>query len=101
MNYEQRIQVIIDRFSDADKEMIAERVEQALPATKCMAPVESGIMACLMGYFSGGHAQAVMNTDDIQIAIDELVRDVAYKTAAREYAVEIDNHNVEGKQDEL
>ncbi len=101
MKYENRIQAIISKFNAGDWEIIAERVEQALPEGKCMAPVESGIIACLMGYFSGQHAQAVMNADNMQIAIDNLVRDVATQAAAREYADEIDNRNIEGKQNEL
>lgn len=101
MNYEQRIQNIIDRFSDADIEIIAARVDQALPEGKCMAPVESGVMACLSGYLPGVHVQSVMNGDDMQIAIDQLVRDVAVKAASREYAIEIDNQNTEGQNNEL
>lgn len=100
MKREQRIQNIISRFNDADNEHIAKMVEQAYDPRKQMG-VEVVIATTLQGYFEGCNVETVLASSDIQIRLDELLRDVALLTAQREYAIEIDNQNVEGIPNEL
>lgn len=100
MKRDQRIENIISRFNDADNEHIANLVEQAYDNRKQSA-VEVVIATTLQGYFEGCNVEAVLASDDIQIRLDELLRDIAVRTAQRKYAIEIDNQNVEGKQNEL
>jgi hypothetical protein len=97
MKRDQRIETIISRFNDADNEHIAQMVEQAFDPRKQSA-VEVVIATTLQGYFDGCNVEAVLASSDIQIRLDELLRDVALLTAKREYAIEIDNQNVEGTQ---
>jgi hypothetical protein len=100
MKREQRIENIISRFNDADNEHIAKLVEQAYDNRKQMG-VEVVIATTLQGYFEGCNVEAVLASDDIQIRLDDLLSDIAVRTAQREYAIEIDNQNVEGEQNEL
>lgn len=95
MKRDQRIENIISRFNDADNEHIAKLVEQAYAPSKQMG-IEVVIATTLQGYFEGCNVEAVLASDDIQIRLDELLRDIAVRTAQREYAIEIDNQNVEG-----
>ncbi len=97
MKKQQRIQQIISRFSEGDKEHVAEQVHKYYDARK-QRVVESAISDTLRGYFQDEHIAAVIAGDDIEIRIDSLLRDVAYQAAALEYAAEIDNQNVEGLQ---
>lgn len=97
MKRDQRIENIISRFNDADNEHIAKLVEQAYDPRKQMG-VEVVIVTTLQGYFEGCNVEAVLSSDDIQIRLDDLLRDIAVRTAQREYAIEIDNQNVEGTQ---
>lgn len=97
MKRDQRIENIISRFNDADNEHIAKLVDQAYDPRKQMG-VEVVIATTLQGYFDVCNVEEVMASDDIQIRLDELLRDVALRAAQREYAIEIDNKNVEGTQ---
>lgn len=97
MKRQQRIQQIISRFSEGEKEHVAEQVHEYYDARKQRA-VESAISDTLRGYFQDEHISAVIADDDMQIRIDSLLRDVAYEVAAQEYAAEIDNQNVEGTE---
>lgn len=100
MKREQRIEAIISGFSDGDREHVAHLVEQAYRPSKQMR-VENVIESLFGGYFERKNIDAVLNSDEIQIHIDTLLRDIAEKVAEREYAIEIDNLNIEGKQNEL
>lgn len=95
MKRDQRIENIISRFNDADNEHIAKLVDQAYDPRKQMG-VEVVIATTLQGYFEGCNVETVLASADIQIRMDELLRDVALLTAQREYAIKIDNQNVEG-----
>lgn len=97
MNRQQRIQQIISRFSEGDKEHVAEQVHKYYDARK-QRVVESAISDTLRGYFQDEHVAAVITGDDMQIRIDSLLRDLAYEAAAQEYATEIDNQNLEGTE---
>lgn len=99
MKRDQRIETIISRFNEADNEHIAQMVEQAYDTRKQTA-VEVVIATTLQGYFDGSHIAAAIASDDIQIRLDTLMRDIAVQAAQREYAAEIDNQNVEGKNNE-
>ncbi|UGC97757.1 hypothetical protein PQD17_gp44 [Pantoea phage PdC23] len=96
---EQRIADIIGKFSDADEEMVSDRVNKFYDPRKQLG-VEVAIANMLQGYFDGQVINSVINSDDMQIRIDTMLRDVAYHVAAREYAIEIDNQNIEGKENE-
>lgn len=96
---EQRIKDIIGKFSDADEEMVSDRVNKFYDPRKQLG-VEVAMATMLQGYYDGDVINAVINSDDMQIRIDTLLRDVAYQVAAREYAIEIDNQNIEGKENE-
>lgn len=99
MNRKQRIQQIISRFSEGDKEHVAEQVHKYYDARK-QRVVESAICETLLGYFNEINIESAISDDDMQIRIDSLLRDVAYQTAAIEYAAEIDNQNVEGTEND-
>lgn len=88
MKRDQRIENIINRFNDADNEHIAKLAEQAYDPRKQMR-VEVVIATTLQGYFEGCNVEAVLSSSDIQIRLDELLRDVALLTAKREYAIEV------------
>lgn len=100
MKREQRIETIISRFNEADNEHIAQMVDQAYDPRKQTA-VEVVIATTLQGYFDGSHIAAAIASDDIQIRLETIMRDIALQAAQREYAAEIDNQNVEGKNNEL
>lgn len=100
MKRDQRIETIISRFNEADNEHIAQMVDQAYDNRKQTA-VEVVIATTLQGYFDGSHIAAAIASDDIQIRLDTLMRDIALQAAQREYAAEIDNQNLEGKTNEL
>ncbi len=100
MKAEARISNITSRFNDADEEHIAHLSSQAYDAGK-QESVEAVIAASLQGYFDAENISAVLSGDDMQIRIDTLLRDIAYQVAAREYAIEIDNQNVEGDHHEF
>lgn len=95
----QRIETIISRFNEADNEHISQMVEPAYDPRKQTA-VEVVIATTLQGYFDGSHIAAAIASDDIQIRLDTLMRDIAVQAAQREYAAEIDNQNVEGNTHE-
>ena len=99
MKRDDRIETIISRFSEADNEHIAHLVDQAYSPSKQTA-VEVVIATTLQGYFEGCNVETVLASADIQIRLDELLRDVAILTAKREYAIEIDNQNVEGTEND-
>lgn len=99
MKRDQRIETIISRFNEANNEHIAQMVDQAYESRKQTA-VEVVIATTLQGYFDGSHIAAAIASDDIQIRLDTLMRDIALQAAQREYAAEIDNQNVEGIQGE-
>ncbi len=97
MKRDQRIETIISRFNEADNEHIAQMVDQAYDPRKQTA-VEVVIATTLQGYFDGSHIGAAIASDDIQIRLDTLMRDIALQAAQREYAAEIDNQKVEGTE---
>lgn len=97
MKRDQRIETIISRFNEADNDHIAQMVDQAYDTRKQTA-VEVVIATTLQGYFDGSHIAAAIASDDIQIRLETLMRDIALQAAQREYAAEIDNHNVEGTE---
>jgi hypothetical protein len=97
MKRDQRIETIISRFNEADNEHIAQMVDQAYDTRKQTA-VEVVIATTLQGYFDGSHIAAAIASDDIQIRMDTLMRDIAVQAAQRQYAAEIDNQNVEGTE---
>lgn len=97
MKRDQRIETIISRFSEADNEHIAHLVDQAYSPSKQTA-VEVVIATTLQGYFDGPHIAAAIASEEIQIRLDNLLRDIALQAAQREYAAEIDNQNVEGTE---
>lgn len=99
MKRDQRIETIISRFSEDDNEHIAQMFDQAYDTRKQTA-VEVVIATTLQGYFEGCNVEAVLASDDIQIRLDDLLRDIAVRTAQRQYAIDIDNQNVEGIQGE-
>lgn len=97
MKRDQRIETIISRFNEADNEHIAQMVDQAYDPRK-QAAVEVVIATTLQGYFEGSHIAAAIASDDIQIRLETLMRDIALQAAQREYAAEIDNQKVEGTE---
>lgn len=97
MKRDQRIETIIIGFNEADNEHIAQMVDQAYDPRKQTA-VEVVIATTLQGYFDGSHIAAAIASEDIQIRLEILMRDIAVQAAQREYAAEIDNHNVEGTE---
>ena len=99
MKREQRIGAIISSFSDGDQDHVAEQVNKFYDP-RWQFRVEAAIALAMQGYFDGEQVAAVLASDDIQIRIDTLMRDIAEKVVAREYAIEIDNLDIEGKQGE-
>lgn len=97
MKRDHRIETIISRFNEADNDHIAQMVDQAYDTRKQTA-VEVVIATTLQGYFDGSHIAAAIASDDIQIRLETLMRDIAVQAAQREYAAEVDNQNVEGTE---
>lgn len=97
MKRDQRIETIISRFSEADNEHITHLVDQAYSPSKQTA-VEVVIANTLQGYFDSSHIAAAIASDDIQIRLDNLLRDIAVQAAQREYGEEMEEMTSEQAQ---
>ncbi|QHJ82414.1 MAG: hypothetical protein [Bacteriophage sp.] len=97
MKRDQRIETIISRFNEADNEHIAQMVEQAYDTRKQTA-VEVVIANTLQGYFDGSHIAAAIASDDIQIRLETLMRDIAVQAAQRQYGEEMEEMTSEQAQ---